>query len=197
MESTIVAQCSVEQDIGLMLDIAGNKLPAGLVIMCKLTPFVTMEDGDINYVRGGKMEMVYQADDKYFEYLNQQVKELHVERSQRFITSMFRALTGSRCKTRRKQVTGIPQTPVTSGSHTLATPIGTPTSKTLVEDATQAEFVARQPTTLEEEPMEEPSPNNKLGESYVADVQWNSKHVCLPYTDVEEHKYLTNILMNN
>ena len=39
-----------------MLDRAGNKLHAGLVIMCKLTPFVIMEDSDIDYVGGGKME---------------------------------------------------------------------------------------------------------------------------------------------
>ena len=40
------------------------------------------------------MEMVYWADDEYFEFLDQQVKELHMERSQGFITSMFRALNG-------------------------------------------------------------------------------------------------------
>ena len=70
--------------------------------MCKLTAFVIMEGSDINYVGGGKMEMVYQADDQYFEFLNQKVKELHMERSQGLITSVFRALTGRRHKTRRK-----------------------------------------------------------------------------------------------
>ena len=59
-------------------------------------------------------------------------------------------------------------------------------------DTTQAEFVARQLATLEEEPMEEPSPSNKLGESYVADVQRSSKHVALYCTDVEEHEHLIN-----
>ena len=65
MESTIAAQCIVEQDTGLVLDMAGNKLPAGSVIMCKLTAFVIMEDGDIDYVGGSKMEMVYQADNHW------------------------------------------------------------------------------------------------------------------------------------
>ena len=60
------------------------------------------------------MEMVYQADDDYFEFLDQQVKELHMERSQGFITSVYRALTGSRCKTRKRQVTVIPPTPMTT-----------------------------------------------------------------------------------
>ena len=118
------------------------------------------------------MEMVYQDDDSYSEFLNQQVKELHMEKSQGFIKSIFRSLAGSRCKTRRKQVTGIQPTPVTIGSHTPATPTDAPTSKTLVEDVTQAELVARQLTlaTLEEEPKEEPSTSNNLGESYVADI---------------------------
>ena len=62
------------------------------------------------------MKMVYQADAWYFKFLDQQVKELHMERIQGLITSIFRALTGSRHKTRWKQVTGIPPTPVTIGS---------------------------------------------------------------------------------
>ena len=100
MDCNIAAQCFVEWENGLMLDMVGNKLPAGSVIMCNLTPFVITEDGDINYMGVGKMEMVYQPDDEYFDFLDQQVKELHMEKCQGFITSM--ALTGSRHKTRRK-----------------------------------------------------------------------------------------------
>ena len=106
-----------------MLDMAGNKLPAESVIMCKLTAFVIMEDGDIDHLGGGKMETVYQANDWYVKFLDQQVNELHMQRSQEFITSVFRSLTGSRCKTRRKQVTGIPPMPVMIGSYTPATSI--------------------------------------------------------------------------
>ena len=62
MGSTIAAQCAVEQDTGLVLDMAGNKS----IIMCKLTAFVITEDGDIEHIAGGKIEMVYQADDHYF-----------------------------------------------------------------------------------------------------------------------------------
>ena len=115
MENTNAAQCMVVQDTGLVLDMAGNRLPAGSVIMCKLTTFVITEDSDIDYIGGGKMEMVYQATDQYFEFLNQQVKGLHMERSQGFTTSIFRGLTGSRHMTRRKQVTGIPPTLVSIG----------------------------------------------------------------------------------
>ena len=90
MECTNAAQCFVEQKAGLVLDMAGNKLPVGLVIMCKLTTFVITKDSDINHVGGGKMKMVYQADDKYFKFLDQQVKELYMERSQGFIANVFR-----------------------------------------------------------------------------------------------------------
>ena len=79
MESTIAAQCIVEQETGLVLDMAGNKLPPGSVIMCKLAAFVIKEESDIDYIGGGKMEMVYQADHQYFWFLDQQVKELHKE----------------------------------------------------------------------------------------------------------------------
>ena len=114
-----------------------EQVACGSVTMCKLTLFVIMKDGDIDYMGGGKMEMVYQADDEYFEFLNQWVKELHMESSQGFITSTFRTLAGSRCKTRRRQVAGIPPTLVTREFHTLATLSDSPPSKSLMEDATQ------------------------------------------------------------
>ena len=166
-----------------MPDVVGNRLPAGSVIMCKLTPFVIMKDGDIDYVGGGKMEMVCWADDEYFEFFDQQVRELHMERSQAFITSVFRALTGSRHKTRRRQVTGISPTPVSIRLHTPATLSSCPTSKTLVEDTSHDEVVAKQLTTLEEDPSKEPNPNNDLAELYVAEDQQSSKHVLLICTD--------------
>ena len=115
---------------------AGNRSPVGSVIMCKLTPLVITKDGDINYVGGGKMEIVYQADDEYFEFLDQQVKELHMERSQGFITSVYRALTGSRCKTRSRQVISIPPTLVTMESCLPVTQNKPSSGKTLEEDAT-------------------------------------------------------------
>ena len=141
-----------------------NKLPAGSVIMCKLTAFIITEDGHINFVGGGKMEMTYQADDWYLEFFDQQVKELHMERSQWFITNIFRALTGSRCKTRRRQVTGILPMPVTIGSHIPATTINAPTSKTPSENVIQADLIARlsTPVSLNEEPVEESSTSNQL-----------------------------------
>ena len=164
MESKIAAQCVVEQESGLVLDMAGNKLPAGSVIMCKLTAFFITEDSDIDYIGGGKMEMVYQADAQYFEFLNQQVKQLHVERSHGFIKSVFRALTCSRCKTRRKQVTGIPPMLVTIGPHTPCNPNRCSNNKTLLKDGTQAEFITRPPSPVpkDEEPVEKLSTNDQV-----------------------------------
>ena len=82
---------------------------------------MSSQDGDIDYMGGGKMEMVYHANNQYFEFLNQQVKKLDMERSQGFIKSILRAITDSQCKIRRKQVTGRPPMPVTIGSYSLAT----------------------------------------------------------------------------
>ena len=123
----------------------------------------------------GKVVMVYWADDKYFEFLNQQVKELHME-------------------TRRRQVTGIQPTAVMTGSHTPATRSDPPTSKTLAEGIAQDEFVAKWPATLEKDPSEEPNPNNDLGELFVAEAQQSGRHISLICADAEEHEHLRNHL---
>ena len=52
--------------------------------------------------------------------------------------------------------------------------------------------MAKQPASLEEETFRGANPNNKLGESDVAEVQRNVKHVPLFCTDMEEHEHLTN-----
>ena len=59
---------------------------------------------------------------------------------------------------------------------------------------TQAELVARlpAPASLNKEPAEEPSTNNQLEESYIADVQHNGKHIPFHYSDTDECKHLTN-----
>ena len=143
MDSSITTQCFLERETGLILDMVGNRLPAGSVIMCKLTPFVITKNGDIDYVGGSKMEMVYWTDDEYTEFLDQQVKEHHMERSQKFIMSMYMALTGSRHKTRRRQVTGITPTPVTTELCASTSQNKPPLDKTLEEDTTKDEFVGK------------------------------------------------------
>ena len=57
------------------------------------------------------MDVIYQATDEgFFESL---VRELDAERNQSITTSIFRTLTGTRHKTRRRQVTSIPPMPIT------------------------------------------------------------------------------------
>ena len=100
-----------------------------------ITPFIITE-GDINYFMSGKMETIYQADNQYFVFFEGQVRELQVERSKGFITSVSWAFMGSRHKTRRRQVTGIPPMPVTSG---LATPVTALNAQATTASPTQVE----------------------------------------------------------
>ena len=99
-----------------ILDEAGNKLQVKSVVMCQITPFMIPEEGDIDQFTRGKMEDIYQADDRYFDFLEGQVRELKEEKNQSIVVSMFRALTGIRCRTKIRHVTSIPLTLVTSES---------------------------------------------------------------------------------
>ena len=70
MDSSITVWCVVERETSLILDMADNRSSVGSVMMCNLTPFVITKDGDIDYIGSSKMEMVCQADDEYFEFLD-------------------------------------------------------------------------------------------------------------------------------
>ena len=85
-----------------------------------MTPFVIIEDRDIDRLEGGRMDAIYQADDQYFELFKEEVRKLQAEKSQSITISVFQDLTGSRCKMRRRQVTSIPITPETTG---MASPV--------------------------------------------------------------------------
>ena len=61
------------------------------------------------------MDVIYQVADKDFNFFKAQVGELDAERNQSIITSIFRTLTGTRQKTRRRQVTSIPTILITPG----------------------------------------------------------------------------------
>ena len=75
-----------------------------------------MEDGDIDKFTGEKVDGIYQATDKDFSFIEIQVNELDAERNQTIITSIFRTLTGTRHKMRRRQATGIQLTLITAGA---------------------------------------------------------------------------------
>ena len=53
MDLKVAAKCIFEQDTGLVVDEAGNKLTAKSVMLCKMTPSIITEEGDIDYFTGG------------------------------------------------------------------------------------------------------------------------------------------------
>ena len=73
MDFKVAAKCVFEQDTGLIVDEADNKLPVKAVIVCKMTSFVIMEEGDLDYLAGDKMETVYQMEDQYIGFLEKQI----------------------------------------------------------------------------------------------------------------------------
>ena len=61
------------------------------------------------------MDVIYQASHEDFDFFAAQVRELNAERIQSILTSIFRTITGTRHKTRRRQVINIPPMPMTPG----------------------------------------------------------------------------------
>ena len=191
MDLKVAAKCVIKQDTGLVVDEAGKNLPAKAVIVCKMTPFVITDEGDIDYLSGGKMETAYQVDNQYFKFLENQVRELYVERSQDIFASVFMALTGSR------QVTSIPPTPVTMGSGDPTTVPDAPVPTTLpaqvnivpVEPAPEA--LITEP--IVEVPVQQPGMDIQLGGSYITTAQTqNEGNVSLSSLDSVVHEYLKN-----
>ena len=63
----------MKQEIGFLVDEAGKKLQVKPMVMCQTIPFVETQDGNIPHFAGGKMENIYHADDRYFNFLGEQV----------------------------------------------------------------------------------------------------------------------------
>ena len=72
MDLKVISKCFIKQESGLVLDEAGNKLPAKSVLFCKMMPFIITKDWDIDNFEGGKMDAIYQADDQYFDFFEEQ-----------------------------------------------------------------------------------------------------------------------------
>ena len=155
------------------MDEAGNKLQTKSVVMFQMTPLVITEEEDVDHFASGKMENIYHADKRYFDFLKHQVKELKAEKNQNILASMFRAFTGSRYRPRRRQVTGIPPMLVTSEptpvSDLEVVPVATPPGLSKVEQIESA------PEQLVPVPVVElhtqPSVHNQLGSSYSTEGQ--------------------------
>ena len=98
MASQVRAKHSMEQETGFLVDVAGNKLQAISMMKCQMTPFVIPKEGNVDHFAGGKIENIYHAEERDLDFLEEQVKDLKAEKNQSILVSMFRALTGSRCK---------------------------------------------------------------------------------------------------
>ena len=189
----VTGKCFIKQESGLFIDEAGNMLPAQFVMFCRITPFVITEEGDINNFTGGKMESIYQVDNQFFEFFKGQVKDLQAERSQSIIVSVFRALIGSRDKTRRRQVTGITSTPVMAGLTTSATKADTQTTAAEAETTLEPQM----PVLVAEVPVHLPMVDSQLGGSYITNAQIHNdgSNVSICSLDSEAQDNLKCILM--
>ena len=166
MDLKIIGKCFVKQGSGMFIDEVGNNLPVKSILFCKMTPFIITEDGNIDKFKGGKIDAIYQADDQYLNIFEELVRELKAEKSQGIITGVFWALTGGRCKTRRRQVTGIPPTPVTMGTATPVTATDVQATPTLPMPVKAIPGLPM-PMPVTVIPVQPPMAKNQLGGSYI------------------------------
>ena len=158
MDLTIAGKCFIEQGSDLVVDSGGNRIQGKSVIFCKKKAFIITEDGDIDKFSGEEMDVIYQAADEDFNLFEAQVRELDAERNHSLLRSLFRAITGTRHKTRRRQVTGILPMPIPLGvtSPTIilsvATTLDMPvTIMTPTQEALAATTVLDMPAMVEQE----------------------------------------------
>ena len=84
-------------------------------------------------------------------------REFDAERNQSVLTSIFRTLTGTRCKTRRRQVTSILSMPITLGVTgptvipSVAATLGTPETIVTQAQETLATTDVGTPTRVDQE----------------------------------------------
>ena len=148
-----VAEKYIVDHYGMVVDTEGRKILANTVIFCRIKYFIITEEGDIDCFPRGKTEFVYEADQAFFYFLKEQVRELQEEKTQSVITCVFKVLTGTKQKTQGRQVTGILPTTVMPGiyspttvAETLATtPDVLPTTAELVPVATPEVIPAATP----------------------------------------------------
>ena len=86
------------------------------MIICKKKSFIITEELYINKFLSGEIDVVYQAKDVQFSYLQTQVHELKAEKQGGLFTNIYRTVMGNHRKTHRKKITGIPDTLVTENN---------------------------------------------------------------------------------
>ena len=92
MSLKIASKYFIEQGSDLIVDSAGNRIPAKSVIFRKKRAFVISKDGHIDKFTGEETDVIYQATDKDSNFFKAQVRELDVERNQSIITSILEPL---------------------------------------------------------------------------------------------------------
>ena len=75
-------KCFIEQGSGLVVYASGNRLPAKSVLFCRMTPFIITEDGGIDNFTGGKVDIIYQADDQCFDFFKNRSKNYKLKKSE-------------------------------------------------------------------------------------------------------------------
>ena len=63
MDIKVVGKCFFEEGSNHIVDAAGIRIPAKSVIICKKSPFIITDGGDINLFAGGEMDIIYKATD--------------------------------------------------------------------------------------------------------------------------------------
>ena len=104
MDLKISSKCFIEQESNIIINSAGKRIPTKSLIFCKKTAFFIIKDRDINKFLREEMDVISQAADEEFNLFKAKVRELDVERNQSILTSLFMTITGTRCKTRGRQV---------------------------------------------------------------------------------------------
>ena len=174
MDLKITGKCFIEQGSDLTVDSTGNRIPAKSAIFCKKRAFIITEDGDIDKFSGEEMDVIYEAFDEDFNFFETQVRELNAERNQSILTCIFRTITGTRHKTRRRQVTSIPSMPITLG---VASPTVIPSVVKALATTTVLDTQANAPAATEMEhelsvpetvlPVHPSTNESQLGASYL------------------------------
>ena len=79
MDLKIAGKCFFEQDSDLIIDSAGIRIPAKLVIFGMKRAVIITEDGDINRFSGEEMDVICQATNEDINFFEAQARELDAE----------------------------------------------------------------------------------------------------------------------
>ena len=108
--------CICQPETDFYIDTDGAALPADATLLHKKKPFIITKELHMDEFLGGEMDVVYQANDDEFSYLEAQVKENKAETLGGLFSNIYKTVMGTHRKTYRKKITGDPNTPVTENN---------------------------------------------------------------------------------